>query len=480
MSTTPARKKSQPNVNDDFVSPDVNQALQEAQQVISQKKSKENPNQHLIEESTTVRLKNFGNRTDPVEVFISRCTKTTQDSDEEIIASQSDSELRKLSRTQSRKLSKHHTAASDNDIDKLIDDDIPFNFHTNVRYRKKHDELWTRDDGERNVIDSPRKALSNLNDEAHLEVDVKEEFRQEDGENIVVKTWEARWTVQNFEALPDWLRDNEYLLTGHRPPLPSVYECFKSIWSLHTETGNIWTHLIGCLAFFFLAVWFLTRPDTHIQFQEKLVFSFFFLGAIVCLGLSFAFHTLSCHSSHVLKVFSKLDYTGISLLIVGSFIPWIYYGFYCRKEPKITYIALICVLGVAAIVISMWDKFNESSYRALRAGVFVSMGCSGVIPAIHFIYTDGMRKLIDENGFYWLLTMATFYLIGATLYACRIPERFCPGKVDLVFHSHQLFHMCVVVACFVHYYGISEMAMNKLTNECPVDSVSVSQTHSEL
>jgi hypothetical protein len=68
-----------------------------------------------------------------------------------------------------------------------------------------------------------------------------------------------------------------------------------------------------------------------------------------------------------------------------------------------------------------------------------------------------MRKLIDENGFYWLLTMAAFYLIGATLYACRIPERFCPGKVDLVFHSHQLFHMCVVCAVFVHYYGISEV-----------------------
>ena len=31
---------------------------------------------------------------------------------------------------------------------------------------------------------------------------------------------------------------------------------------------------------------------------------------------------------------------GISLLIVGSFIPWIYYGFYCRREPKITYIAV--------------------------------------------------------------------------------------------------------------------------------------------
>lgn len=50
--------------------------------------------------------------------------------------------------------------------------------------------------------------------------------------------------------LPEWLQDNEYLLTGHRPPLPSFIECFKSIWSIHTETGNIWTHLIGKVNFF--------------------------------------------------------------------------------------------------------------------------------------------------------------------------------------------------------------------------------------
>lgn len=38
------------------------------------------------------------------------------------------------------------------------------------------------------------------------------------------------------------------------------------------------------------------------------------------------------------------------------------------------------------------------------------------------------------------------------------------------FQSHQLFHVCVVVAAFVHYYGISQMAMHRLTSSCPMDS----------
>lgn len=78
-----------------------------------------------------------------------------------------------------------------------------------------------------------------------------------------------------------------------------------------------------------------------------------------------------------------------------------------------------------------------------------------------------MSSLIEENGFYWLLSMALLYLVGALLYATRTPERFFPGKFDIWFQSHQLFHMCVVIAAFTHYYGISEMAMKRLTSSCP-------------
>ncbi|PIO52523.1 hypothetical protein TELCIR_26171 [Teladorsagia circumcincta] len=68
--------------------------------------------------------------------------------------------------------------------------------------------------------------------------------------------------------------------------------------------------------------------------------------------------------------------------------------------------------------------------------------------------------------------MAFLYLLGALLYATRTPERFFPGKCDIWFQSHQLFHTCVVIAAFVHYYGISEMAWMRLNGQCPVDALS--------
>ncbi|KAH8359177.1 hypothetical protein KR093_004925 [Drosophila rubida] len=333
----------------------------------------------------------------------------------------------------------------------------------------------------------------------------------EQAEEFVRKVWEASWKVCHYRNLPKWLQDNDFLHRGHRPPLPSFRACFKSIFRLHTETGNIWTHLLGCLAFIGVAVYFISRPTDEIQFQEKIVFGAFFIGAIICLGFSFAFHTLSCHSVGIGRLFSKLDYCGIALLIMGSFVPWLYYGFYCHYQPKVIYLSVVCVLGCLSIIVSLWDKFSEPGLRPLRAGVFMSFGLSGVIPAIHYSIMEGWFSQISRASLGWLILMGTrslyscacshtnalalisglLYILGALLYALRVPERWFPGKFDiwvrfywhlarnnifticvylpLQFQSHQLFHVLVIAAAFVHYHGISEMAMYRVTvGECTV------------
>ncbi|CAD6195116.1 unnamed protein product [Caenorhabditis auriculariae] len=390
----------------------------------------DSPGEHVVEDSTTVQVKNPAARKtgEQMEVFYTRKTTVVSppNSDDEDIFSQSDTELLNANRSRSTSF-RHAAAGSDDELHPR---------HTTLRYRRKKGGQWRQ-------IKHAESGEKRHDDEDELEVDVKEELSETTG--IVTKTYEARWKVLKYENLPEWLQDNEFLRHGHRPPLPSFAENRQ-----HLDPPS----RLHCVLFFWPV--------------EKIVFSFFFAGAVLCLGLSFAFHTLSCHSVNVVKIFCKLDYMGISLLIIGSFIPWIYYGFYCRREPKITYIAMVSVLGVGAIVVSLWDKFSEPRYRPFRAGVFVGMGASGIVPTIHYIITDGVRSLFEDNSFHWLLLMAFLYLLGAMLYATRTPERFFPGKCDIWFQSHQLFHTCVVIAAFVHYYGISEMAMTRLNEQCPV------------
>jgi adiponectin receptor len=180
--------------------------------------------------------------------------------------------------------------------------------------------------------------------------------------------------------------------------------------------------------------------------------------------MSFAFHTVSCHSEVMSKLFGKLDYCGIAFLIMGSFVPWLYYGFYCAFLPKVIYLSVTTVLGLCAIVVSLWDKFGEPEYRALRAGMFIAFGLSGVVPACHYLCKEGIFSSAPAAAIGSLVLMAVLYISGALLYAWRVPERFYPGKFDLWGHSHQIFHVLVIAAAFVHYRGISEMAVYRLTS----------------
>lgn len=82
------------------------------------------------------------------------------------------------------------------------------------------------------------------------------------------------------------------------------------------------------------------------------------------------YFSLLCQVTNILFncFFLRLDYSGIAIFIMGSFIPPLYYGFYCSRVLKIFYICLICSLGIICIIVSLWDKFNAPEYRLLRAG----------------------------------------------------------------------------------------------------------------
>lgn len=105
----------------------------------------------------------------------------------------------------------------------------------------------------------------------------------------------------------------------------------------------------------------------------------------------------------------------------------------------------------------------------------MAFGLSGVVPAIHYVIREGLFTQIDRASIGWLVLMGILYIIGAMVYALRIPEKWFPGKCDIWFQSHQIFHVLVIAAACVHYHGITEMAMYRASmGECdiPHDSVS--------
>ncbi|KAH7427519.1 hypothetical protein KP509_10G047900 [Ceratopteris richardii] len=63
-----------------------------------------------------------------------------------------------------------------------------------------------------------------------------------------------KYRLVEFHALPEYLRDNEYILAHYRADWP-IKHILWSIFTIHNETLNIWTHLIGFIIFLWLTIY---------------------------------------------------------------------------------------------------------------------------------------------------------------------------------------------------------------------------------
>ncbi|KAH8808127.1 hemolysin-III related-domain-containing protein, partial [Xylogone sp. PMI_703] len=185
-----------------------------------------------------------------------------------------------------------------------------------------------------------------------------------------------RALVVLWDDLPVWQQDNHYIRSGYRVASGSFKRSFASLGYLHNESVNIYTHLLGSLLFVFWTYWVysvITPRYGSATRADILSFACFFAGAAFCMGMSATYHAISNHSPAVARFGNKLDYMGIVFLTTGSFIPIVYYGFYCHPHLQKLYWTMICSLGIGCIVVSIFDRFRRPAFRPYRAAMFVGL-----------------------------------------------------------------------------------------------------------
>ncbi|GJW74527.1 heptahelical transmembrane protein 2 [Tanacetum coccineum] len=190
----------------------------------------------------------------------------------------------------------------------------------------------------------------------------------------------------------------------------------------------------------------MNNPEDPIPKWPWFVFLTGAMGCLICSSIS---HLFACHSKTFNLFFWRLDYAGISLMIVTSFFAPIYYAFTCHPFSRVFYLSAITTLGFLAIFTLLSPALSAPRYRSFRATLFLAMGFSGVIPATHAVYLHWRDPKILMALVYEVI-MAVFYSIGAMFYVKRIPERWKPGAFDIAGHSHQIFHVFVVGGALAH------------------------------
>ncbi|KAH0539057.1 hypothetical protein FGG08_004403 [Glutinoglossum americanum] len=259
---------------------------------------------------------------------------------------------------------------------------------------------------------------------------------------------EARSPLCSYDELPEWLQINPLIRQGYRKNVHTLRACYGSLWYIHNETVNIWSHLFAGLVFAGLNVLGaevlapgltigLAGGMASMAWTDRLVLRMFLLGANLCLVFSAMFHLLHPHSPHVSQNTLHLDFLGIVLNILTTVIS-ITHFLPLPSSYAVIYQCLCVSMALATYTVILHPSLRAAGRAAgLRACIFIAFAGSGVASLTHVWLVHGYKGLNAGIPFKEIVLESLLYLVGALIYAKRWPEGRLSGKFD-IWVSHYL------------------------------------------
>jgi len=213
-------------------------------------------------------------------------------------------------------------------------------------------------------------------------------------------------------------------------------------------------------------LWDMAQTHEPIPLERWPIIVFLFSG-VICLTTSASYHLFNCHSLHVANVLLLVDYAGIGVLICGSFVPPVYYGFYCDDFLRFSYLATIVAMSVTASAVGIYSGLNPSVFwRFMRVICYSSNALFAVVPCGHLAYRFFSGQPVWAPVLPYIAGMLGLYALGTVIYFYQFPEKYWPGTFDFIFSSHQLWHIIVFLAAFLHFFCSVGHFQWRLNNDC--------------
>ena len=242
--------------------------------------------------------------------------------------------------------------------------------------------------------------------------------------------------------------------TGFRHINQPWYYYLLSLFQWHNESMNAWTHLVGCLIalcrIYTIANEFNAYSDPWLY--PMLAGS---ITMIIMYFCSFAAHTFHNKSELWHYTCFFIDYCGIGLFGLGSSI--IHY-FYCTHpalaEMKI-YKYAIPIATILSVVVTVFCSHSKAKYsrpypftrKIWQLSSVIAIYCWLILPIVHrmymYYYSEKRQEKKWDQSLEDHTTQMAWFLAAGFFFGSDIPQRVFPGKFDCLFHSHQIFHVCI-------------------------------------
>ncbi|XP_049467806.1 membrane progestin receptor gamma isoform X3 [Panthera uncia] len=225
------------------------------------------------------------------------------------------------------------------------------------------------------------------------------------------------------------------------------------------ETLNIWTHL---LPFWFFAWRFVTALYVTDIWNDSYSWPLFVYMGTSCVYplASSCAHTFNSMSKNARHICYFLDYGAVNLFSLGSAIA---YSAYSIPNVMVNttfhdyYVPLAVLNTIISTGLSCYSRFLEIQKpglcKMLRVLAFAYPYTWDSLPIFYRLFLLSGDGAQNEAALYHQKHTA-MTLLASFFYSAHLPERLAPGRFDYIGHSHQLFHVCVILATHLQMEAI--------------------------
>lgn len=297
-----------------------------------------------------------------------------------------------------------------------------------------------------------------------------------DCDNLVIEATTISFKLLTVTEVPDYAKEAS-ITTGYRTSLDYA-GCFRSIFRLHNETINIWTHLLGFIFFFCLMLDNLAIPQDHIRdWSDYCATTIQLVTYQACMLSSSLFHTFLCHSAEVKTTWQELDHACILVALYGTYVRIIVNNFQCFPVYLLAHLSLVTTLFASVL----WMKYRpRSSPSKVSLAMFLTLALYSIAPFGHWIQLSPFieNTNVSPTMISWMFFPYLVGAVGVFFYISRFPEAVVPcGQVDICGASHQIWHVLIFSGMASWYYlscwvSITRPLTCTLVEEvhCPISS----------
>lgn len=266
-----------------------------------------------------------------------------------------------------------------------------------------------------------------------------------------------------------------YIKSGYRyAENITVHQCLATLFTIHNETFNIWSHILASLAGILYAVSFFNKQQAIGNPEVYPLICFTICVIMTFLTSAFA-HLFCCMSWKIRNACFYLDYASISVSTFSAGQAYLFYSRPLGADSSIVYqnpyvfLTISISLSVLNMFLSCLSRHRLLAYRfVIRTGLYVIKFYFDISPFVVRCLLTSDATCNDSTVFHFKRMFLLFAICGV-VNAVRIPERLTPGFFDLFGHSHHIFHVLIALGNYDAFIGFSQDLQDR-REELPMSS----------